>query len=194
MRKALVAVLFVVFLHPRVGSAAKFEIDPVHSSIEFSIRHMVGNVKGNFTKFSGTINFDEKSPVGLKAEAAIEAGSLDTRNERRNEHLMGPEFFDVAKYPDIKFKSRKVTAKSKNRLKVVGDLTLHGVTKPVTLDVTYNGTVKDPWFNTRAAFTGATKLDRKRFGINYSKLLDKGIPVVGDEVTISLEIEAIVKK
>jgi len=119
---------------------------------------------------------------------------LSTRNERRDQHLKSAEFFNAEKYPQITFRSKKVTVKGKNRLLITGDLTMHGVTRPVTLNATYNGQVKDPWGNIRAAFTATTTISRKSFGISWNKTLDQGGVMIGDTVAVSLEIEAVRKK
>lgn len=194
MNKRVLPIALAALLLPTICFGAMYQIDPVHSSIGFKIRHLVGNVKGEFAKFKGTIQFDPKAPAKGSVETTVESASIDTRNERRDTHLRSADFFDVEKYPKIVFKSKKVTAKGKNGLAVAGTLTMHGVTKPVTLNSTYAGQMKDPMGNMRAAFSGTTTINRKSFGISWNKILDQGGTMLGDTVTISLEIEAILKK
>jgi polyisoprenoid-binding protein YceI len=128
----MLLVCAAVLLHPVVGHGATYEIDPVHSSVSFTIRHLVGKVRGEFTKFEGQVEFDPKSSTKGSVGATIEVKSIDTRNDRRDEHLRSAEFFDAAKFPTMTFKSRRVTAtKTKNQFRVLGDLTLHGTTRRV---------------------------------------------------------------
>ena len=186
---------FVIIAIMLLGVAAQAEtytIDKDHSNVSFTIRHLVSKVTGNFDDFSGTINFDDKSPTKGGADVDIKTASIDTRVDKRNEHLKSPDFFDVAKYPDMTFKTTKVTGSAK-KLKVTGDLTLHGVTKPVTLDAEFGGTTKDPWGNTRVGFSGKTKINRKDFGLTWNKAIETGGLMVGDDVDITLDIEAIKK-
>jgi polyisoprenoid-binding protein YceI len=171
--------------------AAAWEIDSSHSSAQFSVRHlMVSNVRGEFGKVTGTVDFDAKDPSKAKVEATIDAGTINTREQKRDEHLKSPDFFDVAKYPTITFKSKKVVAAGAGKLKVTGDLTIHGVTKEVTLDVEGPAMeTKDPWGNQRTGAQATTKINRKDFGLKWNKVLDGGGVAVGDEVTITIDVE-----
>jgi polyisoprenoid-binding protein YceI len=194
MRPRSIAASLLALLLPSAALAGTWDIDPVHSTVGFSVRHLVGRVSGQFTKLTGTITADEKTPTKASVSATIDATSLSTQNEQRDTHLESAEFFDVAKYPEITFNTKKVVAKGKRRFQVVGDLKMHGVTKSVTLGMTYNGQAADPWGNTRAGFSATTTLNRKDFGISWNKVLDKGGAMVGDDVKVTLEIEAVLKK
>ena len=172
--------------------AAAWQIDPAHSNVSFSVRHMmVSNVRGEFTKVSGTVEGDEKTPAQAVITATIDATSINTREAKRDDHLKSPDFLDVAKYPTIIFKSKKIEPSGSGQFKVTGDLTLHGVTKEVVLDVSdVTAPIKDPMGKTRAGAQASTKIDRKDFGINWSKVIDGGGLMVGDEVAISVDVEA----
>jgi len=172
--------------------AATWQIDPAHSNVSFSVRHMmVSNVRGEFTKVSGTVEGDEKTPAQAVITATIDATSINTREAKRDDHLKSPDFLDVAKYPTIIFKSKKIEPSGSGQFKVTGDLTLHGVTKEVVLDVSdVTAPIKDPMGKTRAGAQASTKIDRKDFGINWSKVIDGGGLMVGDEVAISVDVEA----
>jgi polyisoprenoid-binding protein YceI len=190
------AVAFVVTIAlPVLAHADTWQTDPVHTNVEFTVRHMmISNVKGQFQKTSGTITANGNDPASAKIDATIDASSVDTRVEGRDEHLKGPNFLDVAKYPTIMFKSTKVEAAGPNKWKVTGDLTLHGVTKPVVLDVEAAGPpIHDPMGNTRAG-ASATTIKRSDFGITWNKALDTGGAMVGDEVAIAIDVEVIEKK
>ena len=178
------------------GWAATFEIDPAHTSVQFSVRHMmISNVRGEFTKLSGKVVGDPAKPEATTVEATIEAPSVDTRNEKRDEHLRSPDFLDVAKFPTIVFKSTKVAKAGEGQWKLSGDLTLHGVTKPVVLDVSnVTAPAKDPWGNTRVGASATTKISRQDFGIVFNKTLDGGGVLVGDEIAITIDVEVVEKK
>ena len=193
MRKLIVLVLFA-FATPAVAQSV-WEIDPAHSSVQFSVRHMmVSNVRGAFTKVSGTVKADDKDVTKSQVEATIDAASIDTRETKRDEHLRSPDFLDVAKYPTITFKSKKIEKAGEGRYKMTGDLTLHGVTREVVLDVEGpTPTVKDPRGSIRAGATATTKLDRQDFGIAWSKTLDGGGVVVGNEIAVTIDVEGVKK-
>jgi polyisoprenoid-binding protein YceI len=193
--KAAILITAVVAL-PVLAHADTWQIDPMHTNVEFTVRHMmISNVKGQFEKTAGTITTDGNDPASAKIDATIDVSSLDTRVDRRDEDLKSPNFLDVAKYPTITFKSTKVEAEGPNRWKVTGDLTLHGVTKPVVLEVESSGPpIKDPFGNTRAGASATAKIKRSDFGLTYNKVLESGGVMVGDEVAISIDVEAIQKK
>lgn len=177
---------------PVGAGAATYEIDPAHSSVGFRIRHLVGKVNGSFTKFSGTITFDKKQPAKSKVNAVIEAASIDTQNQKRDDHLRSADFFDVAKYPTLTFASTHVSVLGKGHYHVLGNLTIHGVTRPTLLDVTFGGQMKNPMGpGQRAGFSATTHIDRKDFGIVWNKTLDTGGAMLGDNVEITLEVEAV---
>ena len=169
-----------------------WSIDPSHSAIAFSVRHMVvSKTRGRFTKWSGQLRFDAENPAGSSVEVIIDPASLDTADAQRDAHLRSPDFFDVEKYPSASFRSRNVEVAAGDRYRVTGDLTVHGVTKPVVLDVTYEGSGKDPWGGERAGFVATTSIDRKDFGLEWNKALETGGLLVGDKVELTLEIEAV---
>jgi len=177
---------------PAVATAATWDLDPAHSSVQFSVRHlMVSNVRGEFGKLSGNVQGDEADPTHAKLEAEIDAASVNTRIEKRDTHLRSADFLDVAKYPKITFVSTKIEPGSAGHVKVSGDLTLHGVTRPVVLDVEGpTPEMKDPWGKTRAGAQATTKINRKDFGIAWNQTLDAGGVAVGDELTITIDVEA----
>lgn len=174
--------------------AAEYEIDPSHSSVGFKVKHLaISSVPGKFAEFKGTFSFDPENVEASKADASITATSIDTGDKKRDDHLRGGDFFDTTAHPMISFKSSKVEKLSDSEFKAHGDLSIHGVTKPVVLDVTFGGAVKDPWGKERAAFVATTKINRKDFGLTWSKVLETGGLVVGDDVAITLEVEGVKK-
>jgi polyisoprenoid-binding protein YceI len=187
--------LAIALTVPVLACADTWHIDPAHTNVEFTVRHMmISNVKGQFQKTTGTITVDGNDPTSAKIDATIDASSIDTRVERRDADLKSPNFLDVAKYPTITFKSTKVEAAGPGNWKVTGDLTLHGVTKPVVLDVESSGKpIHDPMGNTRAGASATTKIKRTDFGLTYNKVLESGGVMVGDEIAISIDVEAIKK-
>ena len=192
--KAAITIAMLVAL-PVLANADTWQIDPMHSNVEFSVQHMmISNVKGQFQKTLGTIAVNGNDPTSAKIDATIDASSIDTRVEKRDMHLKSPAFLDVAKYPTITFKSTKVEAAGPGKWKVTGDLTLHGVTKPVVLEVESSGKpISDPMGNSRAGASATTKIKRSDFGLNWNQVLESGGVMVGDEVAISIDLEAIKK-
>jgi polyisoprenoid-binding protein YceI len=180
---------------PAMALASTWNLDPDHSNVGFKVRHlMVSNVKGNFDKFSGTINIDDKDITKSTVQVSIDTSSINTNVQKRDEHLKSPDFFDVAKYPTMTFVSKKVAKAGKDKLKVTGYLTLHGVTKEVVLEVEGpSADSKDPWGNIRKGATATAKINRKDFGLVWNKALETGGVAVGEEVTIVLEAEMIRK-
>jgi polyisoprenoid-binding protein YceI len=172
--------------------AAKFQIDPAHTNITFKVPHMViSKVKGRFDKFEGSFEFDEKSQKLDLVSVKIQADSINTNQADRDKHLKSPDFLDVAKFPSIEFKGTKVIYDAAKPKKVEGKITIHGVTKDVTLDVEYKGAVTDPMGIRRVGFEIETKLNRKDFGLVWNKALETGGVVVGDNIEIDIEGEAI---
>ncbi|MGA9721769.1 MAG: YceI family protein [Candidatus Binatus sp.] len=191
--KSAIALAIVVAL-PVLARADTWKIDPAHTNVEFTVRHMmISNVKGQFQKTSGTIATNGSDPASAQIDATIDATSIDTRVEKRDMHLKSPEFLDVAKYQTITFKSTKVEAEGPNKWKVTGDLTLHGVTKPVVLDVEGSGPPIQVMGNTRAGASATAKIKRSDFGLTWNQALESGGVMVGDEVAISIDVEAIKK-
>ena len=172
-----------------------WNLDLSHSEINFAVKHMmISTVRGKFNKFSGTIDFNEADPASSSIDVSIDVASIDTKDEKRDGHLKGADFFDVEKTPQITFKATSITPIKENKFTVKGDLTLRGVTKPVTLDGTFGGTVTDPWGNEKAAFSATGVINRTDFGITWNKNLDKGGLLVGNEVTLSIEVEGALQK
>jgi polyisoprenoid-binding protein YceI len=166
--------------------------DPVHSSIGFTVRHLVvSKVRGSFTRWTGTLLMDEHDLARTQVDVSIETASVDTGVEQRDNHLRSADFFEVEKYPTMTFTSTRVEKATDGELKLHGNLTLHGVTRPVVLNVEYAGTQKDPWGGYRAGFSARTSLDRKDFGLTWNQLLEAGGVAVGDRVDIDIEIEAV---
>jgi polyisoprenoid-binding protein YceI len=191
--KAALAILVAIAL-PVLANADTWHIDPAHSNVEFTVRHMmISNVKGQFQKTSGTITVNGNDSATAKIDATIDASSIDTRVEKRDMHLKSPDFLDVAKYPTITFKSTKVEANGPGKWKVTGDLTLHGVTKPVVLEVETSGAPINVMGNMRAGASATTQIKRSEFGLTWNKVLESGGVMVGDEVAISIDVEAIKK-
>jgi polyisoprenoid-binding protein YceI len=186
--------LFVLAI-PVLTYTATWQMDPDHSSFQFKIRHLtVSNVKGDFSKLKGVVMIDDQDIARLKIEVFIDAASVNTGHAQRDQHLRGPDFFDVTKYPTITFVSKKVIKADTDRLKVVGDLTIHGVTREITVDVEGpTPEVKDPWGNFRRGATATTKINRRDFGLTWNKVLDTGGLVVGEEVNIYVEVELVRK-
>ena len=170
-----------------------WNIDPVHTTAEFKVKHMmISNVKGQFTAVSGVINLDEADITNSRVEASIDAASITTREPDRDAHLKSPDFFDVEKHPTLSFFSTRVTHKADGELELEGDLTIHGVTRQVVFAVEGpTPPAKDPWGNIRVGLTAITKINRKDFGLTWNSALELGGVLVGDEVTITLDVQAI---
>ncbi|MEW6048111.1 MAG: YceI family protein [Bacillota bacterium] len=172
--------------------AATWVFDPAHSIAEFSVRHMmIATVKGRFKKMEGKIVGDPADPSRASVELSIDVNSIDTGEPQRDTHLRSPDFFDAEHHPTLTFRSRRIERVGDDRLRVVGDLTMRGVTKEVPVDVTFDGQGKDPWGNERSAFSAETRVNRKEFGLNWNTLLETGGVLVGDEVRINVHVEAI---
>ena len=196
MKRVITSIAAIIALAaPAFVLASTWSIDPDHSNVGFKVRHMmVSNVKGNFEKFTGTVDINDKDIAKSKVEVNIDTNSVNTNVQKRGDHLKSAEFFDVAKYPAMTFVSKKVAKSGKDKLRITGDLTLHGVTKQVVLDVEGpSKESKDPWGNIRRGVTATTKINRKDFGLAYNAVLETGGVAVGEEVTITLEIEMIRK-
>lgn len=191
---ALVAAATAAIAPP--AAADTWVFDASHSGAYFSVRHMmVTNVRGSFGKIDGSVEFDGKNVAAMKVQATIDASTIDTRDPKRDEHLRSPDFFDVANHPTIEFRSKKATPAGDGKFKLVGDLTMRGVTKEVTLEVEGpTPAVQDPWGNTKVGATATTTVNRKDFGINWNKTLDAGGVVVGDEVKVTLDLQLVKKK
>lgn len=169
-----------------------WNFDPVHSDIGFSVRHlMISKVRGHFAKWSGTLAVDEANPAASHVSVEIDVASITTKEDQRDNHLRSADFLDAANYPVMKFESTAVEKTGSSDFKVTGNLTIHGVTKPVALDVEYAGRSKDPWGGERMGFTAKTSIDRKTYGLTWNMALETGGVLVGDKVEIVIEIEAV---
>ena len=172
-----------------------WEFDPAHSFVEFSVRHlMISTVTGRFRSFKATIALDETSIENSHIQAEIDAANIDTGVADRDNHLRSADFFDVANHPTIMFRSTEIRHHGEGSGKIRGELTIRGVTRPVTLDVTDLGEIRDPWGNRRRGFTAETTLSRKDFGMMWNQVLDTGGVLVGDKVKVILNIEAVEKR
>ena len=172
-----------------------WNIDTVHSGINFSVRHMVvSKVRGRFAKFSGTLALDDGDLGRSSVEVAIDAASIDTGTPQRDAHLKSPDFLDAERFPELRFKStrvEKVGQAGDDRYRVVGNLTIRDVTREVALDVEYGGRAKDPWGNERAGFIAKTSIDRREFGLQWNQVLEAGGVLVGDRIDIDLEVQGV---
>jgi polyisoprenoid-binding protein YceI len=167
-------------------------IDPAHSSVEFAVRHlMITTVRGRFTDVKGTVTADEVDPSKSTVEVVIDAASIDTREPQRDAHLRSADFFDVEKFPTLTFRSTGVGRGDAESFTLAGDLTIHGVTRPVVLDVQSEGRIKDAWGGIRSGFTATTKIKRSDFGLTWNQLLEAGGVTVSDEVKISLDVQLV---
>ena len=172
-----------------------WNIDPAHSTAQFTVRHLaISNVTGSFTKVSGSVVLDESDITKSQVSASIDVSSVDTRVEKRDQDLKSPNFFEGEKYPTIEFKSKRIVS-SGGKLQVIGDLTIHGTTREVTLDVDGpTPALTDPWGNWRRGISATTAINRKDFNLTYNKLLGTGEAVVGDNVKIQIDAEIVKKK
>lgn len=167
-----------------------WQIDPAHSNVEFAVRHlMISTVKGRFGQVSGTLQVDENDPGKFVLDVDIDVTTIDTRQEQRDAHLRSADFFDVERFPKITFHGQRIEGDPRGEFKLHGDLTIRGTTRPVVLDVTNEGTGRDPWGNDRMGFSATTKIDRSQFGLQWNQALETGGVMVGNDVKIMLDVE-----
>ena len=177
---------------PTSAPTTTWTIDPTHTNVEFAVRHlMIATVKGRFADVQGTVTLDETDLSRSAVDVTIRAASIDTREARRDEHLRSADFFNVEVHPTLTFKSRRVTDVAGNRFRLIGDLTIAGVTREVVLDVTSTGRARDPWGGERSAFEATTRIKRSEFGLTWNQALETGGVVVGDEVKITIDAELV---
>ena len=174
-----------------MSTQTNWNLDTVHSTAEFKVKHMmISNVKGHFTGITGKLTLDENDPANSGVEATIDAATINTRDAQRDAHLKSPDFFDVEKYPTLSFRSTSVKRTGDGELAATGDLTIHGVTKQVVFDVEGpTPPAKDPWGGVRVGLTATTKINRRDFGLTWNAALETGGILVGDEVTITLDVQ-----
>ena len=186
-------VIAILLLLPQLAMAETWKIDQAHTTVEFKIRHlMVSWVKGVFTDFEGKVDLNESDLAKSSVTVRIGTASIDTNNQKRDDHLRSPDFFNAAKFPNMTFVSRQVQVANGQPVKIVGDLTILDVTREVELEVEdFSQTVTDPWGNTRRGASATTKINRSDYGLTWNKALEAGGVVVGDEVHINLEVELI---
>jgi polyisoprenoid-binding protein YceI len=178
---------------PQGQTTETFSIDADHSDVTFSVRHLVARARGRFEKFSGQIELDREQPERSSLVFEVDAASIDTRQPDRDAHLRSPEFFDVERYPVVRFTSQRITKLSGDQYRVEGALELRGIVKPMALEVSYHGVAKDPWGNERTGFTTEAVINRKEFGMVWNAALDNGGVILGDDVKLTIELEAIRK-
>jgi len=193
LRLAILAGLTAALSLPAAAATSDWKIDPAHSSAQFAVRHLgISTVRGAFTKVAGTVRSDDQDVTKSSVEVTIDTDSVDTRVPDRDKDLRSERFFDVAKYPTITFKSKKVEQAGAGKLKVTGDLTIHGTTREVILDVDGpTPAIKDPWGNQRAAANATTKINRQEFGMKFNDKMPTGDLLVGDDITITIDVEMI---
>ncbi|HVO09560.1 MAG TPA: YceI family protein [Vicinamibacteria bacterium] len=190
-RTAVLASVLMAFAASPTLAADAYTFDRAHTTVGFQVRHLLTNVTGRFKDFDGTIQVDRANPAASTVDFTVQTASIDTGEPKRDEHLRSADFFDVATHPKLTFKSTSVKPVGKDTYQVAGDLTMHGVTKPVTLTVTYLGSSKDPFSgNEKLGFDVAGALNRQDFGIKWNKALDSGGVLVGDEVKVQIAVEA----
>ncbi|NJD62637.1 MAG: YceI family protein [Deltaproteobacteria bacterium] len=197
MRRLMLVIAIASLLAVPVSApAAAWDLDPNHTAIQFKVKHMVvSNVRGNFEKFSGTVVYDEGDVTKSSADVTIDLASVNTRVAKRDDDLRSPNFFDVAKYPTMTYRSKRVEKLQDGRLRMIGDLTLHGVTREVPLDIEGpTPAIQDPQGNTRVGGQATARINRKDFGLSWNKVLEGGGLVVGDDVEITIDMEIVKKK
>jgi polyisoprenoid-binding protein YceI len=194
-RIGLVSAIALLSSLAALAQTSNWNIDPAHSTAQFTVRHLgISNVTGSFTKVTGSVVLNEKDITQSQVSASIDVNSIDTRVEARDKDLKSPNFFDVEKYPTIEFKSKRI-ASSGGKLQLIGDLTIHGTTREVTLDVDGpTPEITDPWGNSRHGISATTTINRKDFNLVYNNLLKTGEAVVGDTVKIQIDAEMVKKK
>jgi len=190
-RIAITAGLAAALSLPAAAATSTWQIDPAHSAAQFAVKHLaISTVRGAFTSVKGTVQFDDKDITKSSVEVTIDVNSVDTRQPDRDKDLRSDHFFDAEHFPAITFKSKRVEQVSPGKLKITGDLTIHGITKEVVLDVDGpTAPIKDPWGNQRMAINATTKINRQDFGVKWNATMDNGGVVVGDEVTITIDAE-----
>lgn len=173
------------------GARTAWKLDPAHTTVEFSAKHMmITTVKGRITDFEGTLYTDEKDPKNSSVEVTLKAASIDTRTDQRDQHLRSADFLNAEKFPMIRFKSTRIKG-DKKHFKLSGDLTIRDVTKEVTLDVGFEGRNKDPWGGERVGFSASGKIDRRDFGLTWNQALEAGGVLVGNDIKLDIEVQAV---
>ena len=190
-RIAVTAGLAAALSLPAAAATSTWQIDPAHSSAQFAVKHLaISTVRGAFTSVKGSVQFDDKDITKSSVDVTIDVNSVDTREPNRDKDLRSDHFFDAEHFPTITFKSKRVEQVAPGKLKIIGDLTIHGITKEVALDVEGpTAPVKDPWGNQPIAINATTKINRQDFGVKWNQTMDNGGVVVGDDVSITIDAE-----
>lgn len=176
---------------PRTGARTAWKLDPAHTLVEFSVKHlMITTVKGRITDVEGTVYTDERNPQNSSVEVTLKGATIDTRNDQRDTHLRSVDFLNTDTFPEIRFTSTRIEG-DKDRFKLTGDLTIRDVTREVTLDVEYGGRTRDPWGGERVGFSANGKIDRRDFGLIWNQALETGGVAVGHDIKINIEVEAV---
>lgn len=192
MRKLGLLVMAMLLAILSNAQLAEWGFDVTHSNIRFAVSHMViSEVEGNFTSYEGTVTTSKADFSDAKISFTIDVSSIDTDDKSRDDHLKGEDFFNVAKFPNIVFISKSMEKVAENKFKLTGDFTMHGVTREITLDVKYGGTITDPWGNTKAGFKITGTIDRTLWGLKYNSTMDTGGLMIGEEIDIVCKIELI---
>ncbi len=189
--------LFEIFLAVVLASSSQadsWKVDQAHTTVGFSVSHLFTSVQGRFDRFEGTIAFDPANPEATVVRGTVEAASINTNNAKRDKHLRSDEFFDTEKYKKLQFESTKVTTTEGRNGQIAGNLTIHGVTRAVVLDVKFLGSGKDPWGNERAGFRADLTINRHDYGLNWNELLETGGVLVGDEIEIRVDVEGLLEE
>jgi len=174
---------------PASASIATYTVDPTHSDVGFTVRHLISKVRGEFTDFSAEIVKNDADPAASRVDFRVRVDSIDTGNEKRDNHLRSPDFFDAASHPEIVFQSKRVERVTDTEYRVTGELTVRGITKVVTLPVAFGGELTDPWGNVKAGFSTSIVLDRQEFGVTWNQTLDQGGVMLGDEVRVDIDLQ-----
>jgi polyisoprenoid-binding protein YceI len=189
----VVVLVLASFVAANIAQANTWKVDPAHTTLGFSVSHLFTSVQGRFDRFEGTIQFDPEHPEATVIRASAEAASVNTNNGKRDKHLRSSDFFDVEKYRTLEFTSQKLTGWSNGSGKLLGTLTIHGVSREVEFDVRYLGRGKDPWGNERAGFKASVLIDRRDYGLKWNETLETGSFLVGNEVEIRIDAEGLLE-
>jgi polyisoprenoid-binding protein YceI len=175
-----------------ITNRSTWTVDGAHAEVGFAVKHlMISTVRGRFGAVTGAVDFDETHPLSSKIDVTVDVSSIDTRQEQRDNHLRSPDFFDAANFPTMHFVSTGIAGDVKGDFRVTGELTIRGVTKPVTLEVTAEGRARDPWGNERVGFSASGRISRSAFGLTWNQALEAGGVMVGDEVKLSIDVELV---
>lgn len=192
MKRTLILTAAIILASLGINAQSAWKFDPSHSGVRFSVAHMViSEVEGNFSKFDGKVMASADDFSDAEVEFTVDVSSINTDDKKRDEHLLSADFFNVEKFPTIEFKSTSIKKAGDNKYKITGDFTMLGVTKEIVIDVTYNGTIDDPWGNTKAGFKVKANINRNDWGLKYNSVMDTGGMLIGEEIAIVCNIELV---